>query len=215
MDVECRRLGLQPRHGARDLAALVVEPARLAPVLGPEHRLVALQDERVENAVGQRLQRQRGDPRPRLCRNDLVSAGFHIQIFDDHAAVVDDRSVIEDQCGNLAERVLLTQAVGSVHRIGHLDAHPAGKAEMIEREFDLAAERRKGRRAQNERHALGFPMPFEGLPPDPAQALGGRSRGRRPNHLSPVTGIHRGSANRPRRLAAPRRRPHNCRSLRS
>ena len=54
--------------------------------------------------------RQRREARVRLPRNDLAAAGAVIEILEDHRRIVEHGAVLDDQRGNLAERILLADA---------------------------------------------------------------------------------------------------------
>src|SRR5581483_6383192 len=80
---EARRRLLQRRKPARYLAGLHVEPFLLVFLGRAIAPLVDLQNRRIENAVGQRLEPQRVETRLALLRKNLSAARHHVEIFKD------------------------------------------------------------------------------------------------------------------------------------
>jgi len=89
--------------------------------LGPEPLLINDEDGRLHHAVGQPLKGQGGKARL-ATRDDDVTAGLDIHPFHDYPGIVERRPVIGDQNEDLAERVLLAQAVVRIGRAGRLRA---------------------------------------------------------------------------------------------
>ncbi len=144
------RRGLERGQRARDLAALVGEPALRMHAGIAEAAFVHDQDRGLADAVGQPRQRQRLEARPAARRQQALAARDLLQELDDHAAVVDRRAVGQHETGHLAERVLLPQRVVLVERVGGQHGDALAQAQHVDRHAHLAPERRGRRRAQDE-----------------------------------------------------------------
>ncbi len=107
----------------------------------PPAAFVDHEDLCVRHAVGERLQAQGGEPRRGLAGDDFSAAGAVIQVFDDHARIVERGAVFQEQHGHLAERILPSQRVGGIVGVRRLNANLAGEAEHACRKLHLAAER--------------------------------------------------------------------------
>src|SRR5689334_18699839 len=83
-----RRGRLQRFEPARHLAGLMVEPFLLVMLACAPSRLVDREDRGVENAVGERLQPQGGEPRGGFARNDLAAAGALVEEFEDDSRII-------------------------------------------------------------------------------------------------------------------------------
>jgi hypothetical protein len=112
------------------------------PLGRPPASLVNQQDRRIHDAVGQRLQAQGGKTCARLSWNDAATAGAVIEIFQDDAGIEQDRAVLQHQCRNLAQWILLPHAVGGVHGVGRFDPDLAVETEHAGADPDLANEGR-------------------------------------------------------------------------
>ncbi len=145
-----RRRAFQRRKAARDLARVMIEPFGDILAGFTIAGLVDLQQRRVHDAVGERLQRQGLEARPGRGRNDPVAARQPIEIFDDHGAIVERGAVLEDQRRDLAERILAAQRIAGIVGVGGGDVDSFAETENRRRDPDLAAEGRCGRRAQDE-----------------------------------------------------------------
>src|SRR5580700_9132882 len=147
--IERRRRGFQRRERARHFAGLMLEPFRLVSLRLAPARLVDGEDRGIENAVAQSLQAERRKPRLGIARHDLAAAGAVVEIIEDDAGIVIRGAVLVDHDRNLAERILLADAVVDVGGVGGFDFHIVVEAENGNCDPDLAAERRRRRRAQN------------------------------------------------------------------
>src|SRR5690348_12757379 len=85
--IERRRIGFQRHERTRHLAGLMFEPFWLVMLDRAPTRLIDGEDRGIENAVGKRLQAQRGKARPRLARHDPAGAGAFVKKFEDDARV--------------------------------------------------------------------------------------------------------------------------------
>ena len=112
------RRGFQNAKGAGDFVGLMGDPFLRAFVRFPQHLFIALQHRRVADPVGERLRGQRTEARLRLGRDDFTPASQPVEIFDDDGAVEQNLAVLEDQGRNLSKRVLLSQRIFRVVRVG-------------------------------------------------------------------------------------------------
>ena len=136
-----RRLFGERREAPHDFAALIVKPWRMVNIGGAMTALIDNQDGGVENAVAQRLQRERVTARRPAVRNDDAAAGDVVEIFEDDPAVIDGAVIVGDQHRYFAERVVLPQHVPRVHRIGAHEGDAFREAEMQDGHAHLAGER--------------------------------------------------------------------------
>jgi hypothetical protein len=81
----------------------------------------------------------------------LTATGAVVEIFKDHARIIERAAILGDQHGNLAERILLAQRVVRIDGVGGFDAYIAIQAKQRQRDAHLAAERR-GRRGTQDHH---------------------------------------------------------------
>jgi hypothetical protein len=88
--IERRRRGFQACECTRHFAGLMLEPFRLVGFGLAPARFVDGEDRGIEDAVAQRLQAQRREPRLGIARHDLAAAGAVVEI-------------IEDACGRMAK----------------------------------------------------------------------------------------------------------------
>src|SRR5579871_3787902 len=91
--LERGRRRLEHRKRARNFAGLQIEPFRLVHLGFTKAALVDGEDRRIENAVAQRLQAQRGHTLRPASRHDLAAAGALIEIIEDYARVVNRAAV--------------------------------------------------------------------------------------------------------------------------
>ena len=56
-----------------------------------------------------------------IARNDAAAAGEVVEILEDHARVEQRAAVVEDECGDFSERVLLAQIVCVAGGVGRHD----------------------------------------------------------------------------------------------
>ena len=127
---------------ALDLAELIVEPGLVMQVFGAMATLVNNEDRRIHDAIGERLLHQRGEARIPVGRQDAATAGDVVETFENDAAVIDATAIVERHHRHLAERVLLAEGIGGVHRLRGLDRDAVDQAEMGRGDARLAAERR-------------------------------------------------------------------------
>ena len=124
------RVRLQPVERAQNLLPLHLDPVLVAPVLGTVALLVDHQQHGVAHAVGQRLQ-PLGRAALVAARGKQLVALDAVELLHDRAAVEDGRAVIEDQAGDLAERIGGVQRLRFRPRLGRnvldLDAEMAGR----------------------------------------------------------------------------------------
>src|SRR5262245_58366056 len=131
-----------------DLATLMPEPARRMRQIRTKAALVNDENGRVHDAVGKPRQRQRAiAPAPAQGQQAIRTSDI-LQKLDDDAAVVNRAVVGQDETGHLAERVLLSQRIALVKRVGSDDSNALVQAQHINRHADLASKWRGWGRAQ-------------------------------------------------------------------
>ena len=93
-----RGRGLERHEGARDFASLMIDPSRFVALRGAPASLINLQQSGIHDAIGEGLQRERTETQRRIGRDDpSTSRGQMLEIFNDDAAVVERRPILQDQ----------------------------------------------------------------------------------------------------------------------
>ena len=112
---------------------------------GRSDGLVAHEHRRVHDAVGERLLGQHAQARFARAR-DQSTVAQPVQVFADHAAVVERHALIGDERRDLAQRILRDDAGVAVDRgrVGGDELDPVAQPELGGRDQALAHERRSG-----------------------------------------------------------------------
>src|SRR5262245_31074283 len=112
------RRAFEFRQTAEDLAALMREPARRMWQISTKAVFVNDENGRIHDAVGKSRERQRAVALGSAQGQQAVRASGILQKLDDDAAVVNRAVVGQDKTGHLSQRVLLSQRIALVKRIG-------------------------------------------------------------------------------------------------
>src|SRR5262245_8205162 len=106
------------RQAAEDLASLMSKPARRMRQIRTKAALINDENGRIHDAVGKSRERQCAIALPPAQRQQAIRASNILQKLDDDAAVVNRAVVGQDKTGHLSQRVLLSQPIALVKRIG-------------------------------------------------------------------------------------------------
>lgn len=153
--VQQRRVLLQVVKRTAYLFGLVVEPGLVLLFLRAHARLVDLQDAGIHHAVGQGLLAQGAEALVLAGGDDLAAAGDGVEIFQDHARIIQRHRVFRDEDRDLAERVLGAQGIAFVQRVGGFDDDLVGQPQDVGGDLDLAAERGGERGTKVHGHVAG------------------------------------------------------------
>jgi hypothetical protein len=138
---------LEYRKASLYLSGLVVEPSS-AMVFGiAETGFVNPQQRGIHDAIGQRLACQDAKP-GKTSWDDAAATSQMIEIFEDDAAVVKRRAVIEQQNRYLAKRILRAQRILCIVGVGRNDGDTIDKPEIVGRDLYFSPKRRGGGGAQ-------------------------------------------------------------------
>src|SRR5262245_23737217 len=94
------------------------EPARRMRQIRTKAALVNDENGGIHDTVGKPRQRERAIALASAQGQQAISVGDILQKLDDDAAVVNSTVVGQDETGHLAERVLLSQRIVLVNRVG-------------------------------------------------------------------------------------------------
>src|SRR5262245_55831603 len=153
--VRVRRRSFEVPQPAEDLAALMGEPARRVRQIRAKAALVNDKNRGVHDAVGKARQRQRAKALASAQGQQTIRASDILQKLDDDAAVVNGGVVGQDETGHLSERILLSQRIVLVKRVGGNDGNASVQAQHVDCHADLAPEWRGWSRAQYKSFLVG------------------------------------------------------------
>src|SRR4029453_3432457 len=140
---------------AEDLAALMGEPARRMRQIGTKAALENHENGGIHGPVGKPRQRQRAIALASAQGQQTIRASDILQKLDDDTAVINRAVVGQDEKKYLAERVLLSQRIALVKRVGGHDRNALVQAQHVDRHANLAPEWRGWGRAQYKIFRLG------------------------------------------------------------
>src|SRR5262245_49424564 len=124
------------------------EPTRRVRQIRTKAALVNDENRGVYDSVGKPRQRQRAIALASAQGQQPICARDILQKFDDDAAVVYRAVVGQDETGHLSERILLSQRIVLVKRVGRDDSNASVQAQHVDRHADFASKWRGRRRAQ-------------------------------------------------------------------